>query len=366
MTSPFPNRARIFLLGLPLTLFAIAVLGDATGLLADTRSHAFELFVILFATSPHGIFSLPMVRLPEVRDMIFERTGGQTWKFWVPAGLCFLFGLFLFLAAQSSMPVGANALIVSQLLLALLAYHHGIKQILGISLVYNSRLRREGNLGDEALASLARSEKRERWAFHFFAPLWCVYLACELLQFVEGRPDVSGPARAFIDYPRWAVVGVIAFLLVNTAWTVIRRTKDFEKLIYFGRLTLFAGMALGLPYIFMNGALLCSHATEYLGVYGTLQGNSRTESGRKSVLIAGGVAMTAILAPLVYLNHALPSDEAVSAAFQPWLPLLRAMATIEGGLALLHYYLDRQIFRARIPAVRHHVIRLFQPARKAS
>lgn len=366
MTSPFPPRLRGILLGLPFLFLLTAIVGHFTGYLVESRSRVFELFVILFLTSPHGVFSLPMLGLPEFRQMIRARTNGSTIKFWLPVGVAFFLGLVMYTAAQESRPAGENATIVAQLLIELIAYEHGIKQIFGISLVYNSRLRREGALDQSQLAALARSETLERRLFTVFAPTYLVFRTCDLLKYVDGHSFISSFLAKVVIFPRVFTILLGAAILLNVI-LLVRKTRDWERLVYTGRMSLFMGAAAGLPTAFMNGSLLASHASEYMGVYGTLQRNSRAPWGRKIALIMGTVTLTGVLLPLVYLSHSIrPPEVALGLAIVPWLPLLHALSAVEGGLAFTHYYLDRQFFRARYAAVREHVMPLFQSNKTAA
>jgi len=356
---------RLLLLGLPFLFLTTAIAGQSFDFLVDSRSRAFELFVILFLTSPHGIFTIPLIGLPEIRAMIQERTGGQPAKFWLPVAGIFALGLVMYTLAQESMPAGQGVTVLAQLAIELIAYEHGIKQILGLCLIYNSRLRREGNVDQKTLADLVRSEKRERLLLAVFGPTYLLFRTFDLMRFLEPGSRWSEIVSTAFLVPKTATILLGAAIFVNVL-LMTRKTRDWEKLFYIGRISLFVGAASGLPDSFMNGSLLAAHATEYLGVYGTLQGNSKTPMTRKTLLFATGIMLSAVLIAFAWLNHKIVPDSMLGLSIAPWLPVLHAFAAIEGGIAFMHYYLDRQFFRARYGAVRDHVMPLFATIKKAA
>ncbi|MEK7356443.1 MAG: hypothetical protein AAB250_08335, partial [Bdellovibrionota bacterium] len=257
-----------------------------------------------------------------------------------------------------------GGLILAQLILEVFGYHHGIKQMLGIALLYNSRLRKEGALSAEKTSLLDRVEWADRILFGLFLPTFLLLRATEILMSIEGQPLLHSFVESGLQGSRVLTL-VFGGLLVANAFRHARAFADYEKLAYYGRFSLFGLVALGPFPAFMSACLLASHGSEYFGIYDRAQSNSTAPGAQKRTAFWIALAGCTCMVPFVFINH-MPDLHAFLDRRALALPfVLKILASIEGGLDFTHYWIDRQMFRMRIPAVRRHIAPLLNGRRAA-
>lgn len=349
LSSPFTARFKPLVLFAPAFLFVLAVI-DAIFAGPSTRTHAFELLVIIFATAPHIVLTIPLAGHPEVTRMIRERTNGRPWLFWRAVPVAFAIGISLFAIAESSLSVGEDGLVVARLLLEVLAFHHGLRQMSGIAMLYNSRLKRERELSPASLARMNGIQKFERLVFYQLTIFFCLFRAVDLLT----------AAHAFLPVAR-VLAFVPCLLLLGSAVRTWQLFRDTEKLVYFSRLVVIGLIVCGVFSTFLAPCFLAFHAIEYFGVYDRIRSRSQATPAERNRIFWLAVGSVALTLPLYFVNHVDGLEFFLGAGSNSILiPIaLKSLASIEGGCDFVHYWLDRQIFRMRIMEVRKHVAPLF-------
>lgn len=354
MDSPFSKRFRFLILVSPLVFIAIALLDRALSDPPASRDHVFELFVIMLATMPHLVFTLFLTRLPEVGAMVEERFGPRERFFWAAAFAAFAIGFVTFLTGQGFLSSDANALVFARVAIEVLAFHHGIRQNFGVSMLYNARLREQSTLSEADLVTLAESEVRERFLNTGFLYSFCSFRALDIVGAFGTQPMLAKLAAQGAMIPRVLAAG-FGLLLIAHVVRHSRRFGDPEKLIYFGRYALFGLALAGVFPVFMAASLLAVHAIEYFGVYDRMLSNSKAIPATKRRHVVFGVVTCLALLPLIFINHVGDTGFMSGPGALVFPLVVKWLAAVEGGLDFSHYFLDRQIFRMRQASVRLHV-----------
>jgi hypothetical protein len=356
----FDGWAEVACLAFPMIgiLFAIGQV-DKFYSLSGIETHSLSFWEqVLFLTSAHNAFTFILwAQQPEVRKFFSEhnkRVNGRDLATIVLICLACV-GAVLGIRAIHDRHLASvlTAIFLQSFLIA--TQHHSIKQHLGISLIYNAKLKQKVELDETELKNTARSERFER-------KLYWLILVSQLGWFVMFSPESLSKAIFHLTHG-WSVpiyrvlyythpflaLPIAAFLLADLF--VFR--MPIRKVIFNLRLLLFplASAFTGLAMVRMT------HAVEYFFVFRQMA----SVRAKKNIYI-----MTALLVGYITFEKIMIETHLNSHHFQRWSILFAVLYASAIAHSMVHYHMDRVMFRMRDPLSRKHIGPLIWPASESA
>jgi hypothetical protein len=215
--------------------------------------------------------------------------------------------------------------------------HHGLKQISGISLIYNQKLKLAIS-DDQKTIKFMACERREKNLFFFlilslvFAPLGSILFPGNLY---------ASSCLPFLG-------GVFVFAII---WNSMRYpyVEKSNKTYFLMRLLFYPLSQYTFFGFFFTGA---THGTEYLGVYHKMYMSSKVKGLRSLIAL---IILTAVVVILLVANPYQGLHWLLVQHFPSQIGVIKWLAAMTVSLTFMHYYLDRCLFKMREPIVRDNI-----------
>lgn len=326
---------------------------------------------LLFLNVIHNAFSFYIMwRSDEIRRAIREHSDGHPWRFHLRAAAVFSIGFFLYFLFIKKLVSTQLFYVAAITTIEYLALQHAMSQALGLSRLYDHRLRQTFALDVSQLKRVAHAAKLER-LFHRIA------LAGIATRAGVWAARIDGQSQAWDFWLHLSrglmVVGTLGLIATHFARPHWRRSNQW----IFG-----LRRAWELIPSFFNPAYIAfqrlNHGFEYLAVTASIDRNSKRS---RSGTIAGAVFLGLVsIRGFVYLHQVfqsnLPAATGALAGENP-IPLnslaftgtladvTTLLALTSLSISLTHYYYDSQIFRFSRPEFRDGVLPLIAPSRNS-
>lgn len=324
--EPQVEKVSLFLPVFFLLLVPIEFLFFKDGVSGFTVSSKEILLNAIFLNVTHvSLTYIMLLYFPEMRTWQFKNSKSPS-RFWLGCTAMFII-LFLLVLTQR-MKITDNVFFAYfSGLLALLPFHHALFQVRGLSACYSQQLPKNKT-----------SELLERFSFYLiFTGFVFTNILREYFLF-----DYNILRNVFMG------MYLLAFVGISVALSLIPKIETSNKGFFLVRLVLlplsaFSGVAAA------AGAML--HGVEYFCVFHKM--NSRSNVVSKQRILAAAfttLVVFGILYSFLRIQKQYFDDQ--SAALPLWLLVINSLIT---ALTLLHYYLDRNMFRMRNPATRETI-----------
>ena len=290
---------------------------------------------IFFLGVIHNVFTLFLIfYLPEIRGMTEGKMRAEGPMFIYQILGIFFASMPIFYFGFLTAPPIAQKLVGTGF--AVLAYHHSLKQIYGLSLMYDRGLKK----------TYQRTERNL-----YRAQVFVLAVSLLLLIFV---PKVCSTA-----FVRLAFAGALLFCPLAIIWISLQQpqARRSNRTLYLSRLVVLP-LAVVWPIMAMGGAY--THGIEYLFV---VRHMSRVSKFKMNLAASVFLVLSSLLVAALILPNPIRGLRWVVTANKNWSKvILDVLASLSLSITILHYYLDRVYFRMTDPFVRSHVGPLLEPA----
>ena len=269
-----------------------------------------------------------------------SKSESEKWLLWsrwfaVFLGIIITFGFILY-RGQDSDELGIAPWIKA--LLQFFPFHHGVKQIAGISVIYNQKIKKTVEDDKALLVKLSGCERVEKTLFLLFLVSLSSTLVTNIL-----LPESSWLNRALPSLGSFFILGILGNSLRFPHVHQSNKTYFLTRLLFY---------PLAQFTIFATFFIAATHGTEYLAIYLKMYKNSKVSGGhalRWILIFSALVVLLFVTSPFQGLNWWV----APYFSTQKWI--LNGMATLSISITFMHYYLDRQLYRMSDPLIRDNI-----------
>jgi hypothetical protein len=295
----------------------------------------------LFLNTTHTAFTYHILFFfPEAQSWFNGQSEKEKWLLWtrwslIFLGICIFWGFLLF-RTQDTDELGIAPWVKA--LLQFFPFHHGVKQIAGISVIYNQKLKQTVENDEVLLDKIKVCEKREK-AFFF---LFLVCLSTTLFT------NIILPGNVWLNraLPTLGSLFILAILGNSLKFPNVHKSN---KTYFLTRLLFYP---LSNFTFFATFFIAATHGTEYLAIYLKMYKNSKVtgvQSLRWILILTAFVVFLFLVSPFQGLNWLI----APYFASQIWI--INGMATLSISIIFMHYFLDRQLYRMSDPLVKDNI-----------
>lgn len=297
---------------------------------------------ILFFNVTHIAFAYwQYLTLPEVRSVVLSKTKKE--KIQISATIFFV-GLLPFLAiylvstAKLSSELTEFIIVATLLLTQYLRIQHIVYQHMGLSLLYNQKIREQRHLSEEEDKELVKSEKVERISYHCLVFASYFYILINIYKFmfpIELRTLLS----KFQTPVEVCLVVFVLVIIVNSMR--LKSLRSSEKTYFLTRLLLYPLSGWMAPL-----AIRFFHGVEYMVITQRIQKNTKLNNNevakRKSMYVL--LMCIVVIIGLLFFRH-YPFDK--FNMFKEREKHVAILAALSLSLGYVHFYLDRVMFKMR-------------------